>query len=69
MDTGKKDTEHGEGNYKATRDYNKGLGEHMKHHDIEREARDAAPKSEDEKRELEEAERKGRERSKGEGKQ
>ncbi len=64
----KRDQEHGEGNYKATRQYNEGLKDHMQHHDVEREARDAAPKSEDEKRQMEEAERKGRERSKGEGK-
>jgi hypothetical protein len=59
--------QYGEGNYKATRDYNEGLKEHVQHHDIEREARDAAPKSEEEKRQMEEAERAGRERSKGEG--
>ena len=59
--------QYGEGNYKATRDYNQGLAEHMKKHDIEREARDAKPKSEEEARQMEEAERKGRERSKGQG--
>ena len=58
---------YGEGNYKASRDYNEGLKEHVENHDIEREARDAAPKSEEEKRQMEEAERAGRERSKGEG--
>ena len=57
--------QYGEGNYKATRDYNKGLEEHMKHHDIEREARDAEPKSEEEARQMEEAEREGRKRAKG----
>jgi hypothetical protein len=67
MDTSKQDKEHGEGNYKATRDYNKGLKEHVEHHDIEKDARDAAPKSEQEAREMEEAEREGRSRSKGEG--
>ena len=60
--------QYGEGNYKATRDYNRGLKEHLEHHDIEKEARDAAPKSEQEAREMEEAERAGRSRSKGEGK-
>jgi hypothetical protein len=68
MDTSKQDKEHGEGNYKATQDYNKGLKEHVEHHDIEKEARDAEPKSEQEARELDEAERVGRSRSKGEGK-
>jgi len=60
--------QYGEGNYKATRDYNRGLKEHVEHHDIEKDARDAAPKSEQEAREMEEAERAGRSRSKGEGK-
>ena len=67
MDTSK-DKEHGEGNYKATKDYNKGLKDHVEHHDIEKEARDAEPRSEQEAREMEEAERAGRSRSKGEGK-
>jgi hypothetical protein len=57
--------EYGEGNYKATRDYNEGLKEHMQSHDIEKEARDAAPKSADEERELEDAERKGKSRARG----
>lgn len=61
------DKEHGEGNYKATRDYNKGLAEHLKTHDVEREARDAEPRSEEEARQMEEAEREGRKHSKGEG--
>jgi hypothetical protein len=47
----------GEGNYKATRDYDEGLKEHMRHHDVEREARDAEPRSEEEARQMEEAER------------
>jgi hypothetical protein len=59
---------YGEGNYKAARDYNEGLKDHVEHHDIERDAREAAPKSEEEAREMEEAEREGRSRSKGEGK-
>jgi len=62
------DKEHGEGNYKATRQYNEGLKEHVEHHDIEKDARDAAPKNEQEAREMEDAERAGRSRSKGEGK-
>ena len=55
----------GEGNYKATRDYNRGLKDHVEHHDIEKEARDAAPRSKDEEREMEEAEREGLSRAKG----
>ena len=59
--------QYGEGNYKATRDYNAGLKEHVEHHDIDREARDAAPRSEAEAREMEQAERLGRSKSRGEG--
>ena len=57
--------QYGEGNYKATRDYNRGLKEHVQNHDIEKEARDAAPKSEEEGNGMEEAERAGRERARG----
>jgi hypothetical protein len=57
--------EYGEGNYKATKQYNDGLKEHVENHDIEKDARDAAPKSAAEEREMEEAERIGRSRAKG----
>ena len=59
--------QYGEGNYAATRQYNEGLKKHMNQHDIEREALDAEPKTESEKREMEAAERVGRSKSKGEG--
>jgi len=59
--------QYGEGNYKATRDYDRGLKEHLKSHDVEREARDAAPRSEAEQKEMDEAERQGRSRAKGSG--
>ena len=59
--------QYGEGNYKATRQYNEGLKEHVENHDVEREARDAAPRTAAEEREREEAERIGRSKSKGEG--
>jgi hypothetical protein len=59
--------QYGEGNYKATRQYNEGLKEHVEHHDIEKEARDAAPASSAEEQEMEEAERIGRSRARGEG--
>jgi len=58
---------YGEGNYKATRDYNEGLKEHVENHDIEREARDAEPRTDEERQQMEDAEREGRSRSKGEG--
>jgi hypothetical protein len=56
--------QYGEGNYKASRDYNEGLKEHMQSHDIEKEARAAAPKSAEEQREMDEAERIGKSRAK-----
>ena len=59
--------QYGEGNYQATRDYNRGLKEHMEKHDIEREARDAAPRSEEEARQMEEAERAGKDKARGSG--
>lgn len=59
--------QYGEGNYQATRDYNRGLKEHVDHHDIEREARDAAPRTAAEEKEMERAEREGRSRAKGPG--
>ena len=59
--------EYGEGNYKATRQYNEGMKDHVEHHDIERDARNAAPKNDAEAREMEDAERVGRGKSKGEG--
>lgn len=60
--------QYGEGNYAATRQYNEGLKEHIENHDIEKEARDAAPRSAAEEKEMEEAERIGRGKSRGEGK-
>ena len=60
MNDGKDDKVHGEGNYKATRDYNDGVKEHMQNHDVEKEARDAAPKSDAEARDMERAEEAGR---------
>ena len=60
--------QYGEGNYKATRDYNRGVKDHVEHHDIEKEARDAAPRSQEEADEMEDAERAGRDRAKGSAK-
>ena len=59
--------EYGEGSYKGTRQYNEGVKEHMQHHDIEREARDAEPRTAAEEKEMERAERIARGKSKGEG--
>ena len=57
----------GEGSYSGTKQYNEGLKKHMNQHDIEKEALDAAPKSDQEAREMEEAERVGRSKSKAGG--
>jgi hypothetical protein len=59
--------QYGEGSYSGTRQYNEGLKDHVEHHDIEREARDAAPRSAAEEKEMQEAERIGRSKSRGEG--
>jgi hypothetical protein len=61
--------QYGEGNYAATRQYNEGVRDHVENHDIEREARDAAPKSDAEAAEMAEAERIGRSRSRDKGEQ
>ena len=57
--------QYGEGNYEATRQYNEGMKKHVEGHDIEREARDAEPKNSTEEKEMLDAEREGRSRSKG----
>jgi hypothetical protein len=57
--------QYGEGNYKATRDYNRGMKDHVENHDIEKEARDAAPRSAAEEKEMEDAERIGKSRARG----
>jgi len=56
----------GEGSYSGTKQYNEGLKKHMNQHDIEKEALDAAPKNDAEAREMEEAERIARSKSRGE---
>jgi len=65
-DSGAKPGPYGEGNYEATRQYNQGVKEHMDKHDIEKEARDAAPKSDAEAKEMLDAEREAASRSKAE---
>ncbi len=56
----------GEGDYDAARRYDEKLRDHVEHHDMEREARDAEPKSEGEEREMERAEELGKQRAKEE---
>lgn len=59
--------QYGEGSYSGTRQYNEGVKKHMEEHDIEREARDAEPRSAAEAQEMERAEQVGRSKSRGEG--
>ena len=54
----------GEGDYEAARRYRKEVKEFVDSADIDKAAHDAAPKSPDEQREMEEAERRGRSHSK-----
>lgn len=57
--------QYGEGNYEATRQYNSGLKRHLETSDVEQEARDAAPRSSAEEKEMNEAERVARGRARG----
>jgi hypothetical protein len=56
----------GEGSYEGTRDYNQRTAEYLKTHDVKADAEAAEPRSTDEARQMEEAEKKGKARSKGE---
>jgi len=56
----------GEGSYEATRDYQKNIKDYLKDADVEADAEAAKPSSEQEARDLDEAEKEGRSHSKGE---
>ena len=56
----------GEGSYEATRDYQKNIKEYLKDANVASDAEAAKPRSEQEARELDEAEKEGRSHSKGE---
>jgi hypothetical protein len=60
-----KDGEHGEGSYSGTRDYRKSVKEYLKHADVEKDARDAAPDTAEEAKEMTDAEREARDRAAG----
>ena len=60
--------EHGEGNYKATRDYNKRTQDFVGSGKVDEAADKAKPKNDQEAREMERAEEVGKSHSKGEGK-
>jgi hypothetical protein len=56
----------GEGSYKGTQDYNQRQADYMKTHDVRKDAEAAKPRSEEEARELKQAEEEGKSHSKGE---
>ena len=56
----------GEGDYEATRRYRKRTTEYLRGHDVDKEARRAAPRSRQEAKDMAAAETTGRKRAKGE---
>jgi hypothetical protein len=56
----------GEGSYEATRDYQENIKEYLKDADVDKDAEAAKPRSDQEARDLEQAEKEGRSHSKGE---
>ena len=56
----------GEGSYEGTRDYNRRTQEYLKKADVDADAEAAKPRSEEEARDLKQAEDEGRSHSKGE---
>src|SRR5688500_11159070 len=62
----KKEQQMGEGSYEASRDYKQRTEEYLKKADVEADAEAAKPRSEQEARDLDEAEKEGRSHSKGE---
>ncbi|MBK0394721.1 hypothetical protein [Ramlibacter algicola] len=63
---GEKPQQMGEGSYEATKDYQERIGRYLEDADVEKDAENAKPRSEEEARELERAEREGQSHSKGE---
>ena len=59
--------EHGEGNYKATRDYNERTKDYVESADIEKDARKAKPRNEREARDMQQAEEQGKQHAKTQG--
>ena len=60
-----KSKEHGEGNYKASKQYNDATKQFVDSGKVEQAARDAEPKNADEAKELKQAEREGKSHAKG----
>ena len=59
-----KDKEHGEGNYKATRDYNERTKNFIESGKVDEAAQKAKPKNQQEAREMEKAEQEGKSHAK-----
>ena len=66
MDRKDKDKVEGEGSYTAAKDYNQRTKKFIDSGRVDQAARDAEPQSEEEKHAMEEAERIGKQRAKGE---
>jgi hypothetical protein len=60
----RKDKVEGEGSYSGTKDYNQRTKKFIDSGKVDEAARDAEPKSEEEKRQMQEAERTGKRRAK-----
>ena len=56
----------GEGSYEGTRDYNQRTADYLKSHEVDKDAEAAKPKSDQEAREMKDAEEEGKSHSKGE---
>ena len=63
---GQKQQQMGEGSYEGTADYNKRTEDYLKKADVEKDAEAAKPKSEQEARDMAQAEEEGKSHSKGE---
>ncbi|HYC44029.1 MAG TPA: hypothetical protein VED01_00965 [Burkholderiales bacterium] len=60
------DKEHGEGNYKATQDYNERTKDFIESGKVDEAARKAKPKNKQEAQQMSQAEQEGKSHSKGE---
>jgi hypothetical protein len=66
MENDRKDGVEGEGSYSGSKDYNERTKKFVQSGKVDKAARDAQPKSEEEKHAMQKAERIGKERAKGE---
>jgi hypothetical protein len=66
MEEKRKDGVEGEGSYSGSKDYNERTKKFVQSGKVDEAARDAEPKSEEEKHQMQKAERIGKDRAKGE---